>query len=1421
MQSEHNTHNIDVTSQTTYQCSKSFSEMTENDSFILCDNYYSAMLIKKEYLNNNEPLQLVIDNTSSTSIDLSAGNRQAALLAINQFWDSAFDADMRCWKSSQAALDLDFSKDWTLDQGHTAYVYQGSDRLNENIELVYHDPIIGEFLPVNQGEYYQIGGSFGCHRCDALFVVEFYNSEKEKIQHQKINISSEQLRGGRKLENYNYISESVCIPDAGAFVRIILVKLSTKPGLSENHSFFFFTHLFFFLIPTSHCNLEWRNNPFTYEEWEQLRKIKLDDIVAVNLQLPRDIFDGENHVVEVQDVSAAVVLPGLSKIFCSQGSVYYWDRFRINLNEACANKDWKAGAKLLFDWLSENPQDTQPGKLDIVCCDERTEQGIFKSASIEALQVTRSLTELAPEEPCAWRWLIETTYPLYRWQECLTACNELAKLSNLDETDDEHLVGIWVTALERSYCYEEAFHVYLKNGAGSTEQSRLKKLLEIVNSCDNLQLSVEEIAWLCRVNDKNKQNSADKLISAVILRLSAHSLSELLNKLSNSYDLIIQALAKAVEQAEMTFNWSRALTLLEALDNANMLDPLPDWVAIESLWMSVQFEQLALGSDKVQNDLYRENLARLKGFHFWQRAVTFDQYCPLLDQDYLRYRQTWEHPPKTAITSLSSFLAQPDSINVTPHILFSIGWYKDAEQLYNKTLHPLVHFFRYSNGFVEKSPQPNPYFDCDWYRKNYLQNNKVDHPLLHYLAHFQEVGVQPCKLFCNDYIRETQGLLASEDPLIYYLEQLDNKDLNFRSKGFSPGPFFDREFYLEHNSDLRAAVDNNRLDLLVHYIELGDAEGRQAYAWQRYNEFVRHQRLYLEPYNQHSPFGMENKLGYIKGEKAEVVYLAGQRILAKQLAYRPLVSILVPVFQVQPRFLREMIESVLAQTYDNWQLCLVDDASKRYQQDICNIFKQYSTQDQRIIYSVREQNGHICNTTNDCLALAQGEYVALLDHDDLLTPDALYEIVAAINQNIDLDIIYSDEDKVDEWGMFFAPYYKPDWSPHSLWSRMYTCHLTVYRKSLVNDVEGFRTGFEGSQDYDLMLRCSEKTKHIHHIAKVLYHWRSHSESTAGSENAKGYSVDAGYKAIQEALLRRGLDAAVNQVGVSRTAFWVKPKITGSPLVDIIIPSRNGAEILATCLTSIFGKTDYAHFKVTLVDNNSDEKSFFELTDHWSQQEPDRFQVIRDESPFNFSAINNSAVRKTDGDYVLFLNNDTEIINKDWLNGMLGYAQLKEVGAVGVKLLYPDDTVQHAGVATGLGGVAGHVMKHAQRDSPGYFWNLKLVTDYSVVTAACLMVSREKFDQVCGFTEHLQVAFNDVDFCLKLRRQGLYNVYLPFVELYHYESKSRGYEDTDEKRERFEKEILFMRQCWGQALDNDPFYSPWLTLDNETMGYRFH
>jgi GT2 family glycosyltransferase len=1417
-------------------------EVKKQALFLLCNNQNLTILANKHELSESSSVELLIDSEKFEVIKTAMIN-QPALLNVNQIWDSDFELGGRCWQNSSKIksenLNIDLSETWRLEEGHTAYLYQAQSN-KEAIELVYHDPVIGELLPVIQGSYYEIGGSFACHRCESALIIEFYNDELERHEKKEFTIASDTL-GGTHLKDYVYIEESIFIPENISFVRISLLKLPKKTGSAGNDSYLFFAHPFFTLVASESASLGWNKNPLQLPEWRQLRYSNAGDFLGLTIQTPSPILDTARHNIELNSILIDNTLIKLSKIFSNKRSNYHWQRFRINIAEECKHKNWAKAVQLVDGWINKNPHDTEIGQLPIITrVDKAKSQGIFDLPTVEVLQLTRYMTELKPTKVWSWKWLIEITYLLHRWQESLTAYNNLTKLSNWDDTNDEYLIAILAAVFEKFYRYEEAFHFYLRSWAANFEESYLEKLVEIVNNCEHLQLSNTEISWLCTFKFTDNQSCIHilTLTEAIIPRLSLVSLDELLNQTNSSHEAFFSALIKAFEQGEQTYDWSLALTLLEALDKANILNPLPDWLAIEILWMSVQFSRLALMSDKKTVALAKKNLAQLKLFQFWQHAITFDKKFPLLDQNYLLdqnfflleqnhllHQQTWTNSTKITITSLSEFLAHPNSFKIAPHILFSIQWYKDIAKLIDdKVTHPLVHFFRYSSGYVKKSLNPNPYFDCNWYRKKYLENNNIDNPLLHYLANFQQTGLQPSKFFCNDYVRETQGLLTTEEPLSYYLEQLINGGIGFCLNGFSPSAFFDRKFYAERNGDLLPLVHQHQLDLFAHFINYGQAEGRQSYPWQLYNEFVRHQRLYLEPFNWNTRLGSgDGGVRYTIGKKAETAYLAGQTVLAKDFAYRPLISILVPVYQVSPRFLEAMIQSVIAQTYELWQLCLVDDSSKRYRDEIIGLLEKYAAKDQRIVYTVREKNGHICHTTNDCLTLAQGEYVALLDHDDLLTPDALYEVVSAINQNNDLDIIYSDEDKVDEWGVFSAPYYKPDWSPHSLWARMYVCHLTVYRKSLVDSVKGFRVGFEGSQDYDLLLRCTEHTKNIHHIPRVLYHWRAHSESTAsgGNNQAKNYCAEAGRKAVEEALQRRGIKADVSSIENMGTAILVKPTVIGNPLVDIIIPSRNGTGFLKTCLQSIFKKTSYLNFKITVIDNNSTDDDFFELVEYWQQQESERFQVIRDESPFNFARLNNSAVEKTDGDYLLFLNNDTEVITKDWIEGMLGYAQLEEAGAVGIKLYYEDDTIQHAGVATGIQAIAGHVMKHAKREAHGYYSNLKLVTNYSAVTAACLMINRKKFNLVGGFTEYLQVAFNDIDFCLKVRQQGFYNIYLPFVELYHYESKSRGYEDTPEKEERFERETLFLRQRWGKQLDNDPFYSPWLTLDSESMGYRFH
>jgi GT2 family glycosyltransferase len=526
--------------------------------------------------------------------------------------------------------------------------------------------------------------------------------------------------------------------------------------------------------------------------------------------------------------------------------------------------------------------------------------------------------------------------------------------------------------------------------------------------------------------------------------------------------------------------------------------------------------------------------------------------------------------------------------------------------------------------------------------------------------------------------------------------------------------------------------------------------------------------------------------------------------------YKPVISIIVPVYNTPARFLHEAIESALNQVYPYWELCVADDASTV--PHVKHILKEYAARDERIKVVFRTENGHISRASNSALEIATGDFVALLDHDDVLTPDALYEVALLLNRHPEADAIYSDEDKIDESNQLRDPFFKPDWCPDSFLSRMYTCHLGTYRRSLVSEIGGFREGYEGSQDYDLVLRITEKTDKIFHIPKILYHWRIHPASTASDIENKTYATDAAVKAITEALYRRSEPGLVTLTSGGHTI--VRYHIQDYSLVSIIIPTRNLGDILNKCLTSIFERTVYPNYEVLVIDNGSTEQETADVIDKWRTREPNRFRCEVLDIPFNYSKINNYAVKQCEGKYLLFLNNDTEVLAADWVNAMVEQAQRPSIGAVGALLLYPDSTIQHAGVVVGLGGVAGHSHKHFPPNSPGYYYQLQTVNNYSAVTAACLMCRREVFEEVGGFEEELQIAFNDIDMCLKIAERGYRNIYLPHVVLYHHESKSRGFEDTPEKQARFGKEIDYMRRKWKNVIAHDPCYSPNLTRDRE-------
>ncbi|HEY0383969.1 MAG TPA: glycosyltransferase family 2 protein [Candidatus Elarobacter sp.] len=530
----------------------------------------------------------------------------------------------------------------------------------------------------------------------------------------------------------------------------------------------------------------------------------------------------------------------------------------------------------------------------------------------------------------------------------------------------------------------------------------------------------------------------------------------------------------------------------------------------------------------------------------------------------------------------------------------------------------------------------------------------------------------------------------------------------------------------------------------------------------------------------------------------------------------PVISVLVPVFDPPERYLRAALDSVLAQLYPHWELCVADDASTL--PHVRAVLAEYAARDARVKLALRERNGHIAAASNSALALATGEYVALLDHDDQLARDALFHAALTVNQFPDADFIYSDEDKLDDDGHRSEPYFKPEWSPDSLLARMYTGHLSVFRRALVNELGGFREGFEGSQDYDLVLRVTERTDRIRHVARVLYHWRIHPESAASGAPSKAYAYEAGRRALEEALARRGEPGRVEQLA-QPGSYLVRYALRRPEKIAIVIPTRDHGADVDRCLSSIFARPTYPDFEVVLVDNGSTDAASLATFARWSAAQP-RVRVLRYDVPFNFAAINNHAAQKSKSTYLLFLNNDTEVVTPDWLEALAEQVQRPSIGAAGPKLLYPDGTIQHAGVIAGIGGVAGHVHKHADGEAGGYFNVLRTVNNYSALTGACLMLRREVFERAGGFDEELAVAFNDVDLCLKLGALGLRNVYLPHVVLVHHESKSRGAEAGPDKQARFLRERGIMQERWRCDSRDDPHYSPHLTREAEDFSLRF-
>ena len=536
-----------------------------------------------------------------------------------------------------------------------------------------------------------------------------------------------------------------------------------------------------------------------------------------------------------------------------------------------------------------------------------------------------------------------------------------------------------------------------------------------------------------------------------------------------------------------------------------------------------------------------------------------------------------------------------------------------------------------------------------------------------------------------------------------------------------------------------------------------------------------------------------------------------------QFDHSPLISVLLPVYNSDLKWLRRAILSVQKQLYPHWELCIVDDAST--DRKIWPFLQRSARRDQRIKLMRRRENGHISAASNDALGLASGDFVALLDHDDELAATALYFVAAALNRNHDLQLLYSDEDKLEERNRRSEPYFKPDWNPELLLAQNFVSHLSVYRTDLVRRIGGFRIGFEGSQDYDLALRCIEQIRpeQIEHLPWVLYHWRAGDRSTASNPTAKPYAQEAAQRAVQEHLKRMGVAGTViPSHGVYLQTKYALPN--ERPMVSIIIPTRDQASSLKKCVNSILEKTDYPAYELIVLDNQTCDAEALEFLAELKTR--DSVRVERIDEAFNYSRLNNRGVELSRVSFVALLNNDVEVLEPDWLGEMLSRAMQPKVAMVGARLWYPNGTIQHGGVVLGAGGVAGHAHAGLRRGEPGYFARAHLAQDVSAVTTACALVRREAYLQVGGFDENLAVTFNDVDFCLRLRKAGYRIVWTPYADLIHHESASRGFEDSAPKQVRFRAEVDYMKSKWGDTLQRDPFYNPNLSLDENLFTLAF-
>lgn len=734
-------------------------------------------------------------------------------------------------------------------------------------------------------------------------------------------------------------------------------------------------------------------------------------------------------------------------------------------------------------------------------------------------------------------------------------------------------------------------------------------------------------------------------------------------------------------------------------------------------------------------------------------------------------------------------------------------------------------------------------FDSQWYLEKY-QDVKISKmsPEEHYERHGRREGRFPHPPTFIDYILAfpfiTHNFIKVFAKKIYFNIFLNSIRV-------------DEKWYLKNNPDVVASGIPAR----EHYIHCGRAEGRSPCPPNALDKLLARGNLTFKVFNilakknqshlkalkimstEFTTNGFEGLKHFVVrtfqqyervrrgldyeqwlkvNEKINLKELAAQANTIEAKADAPLISIVMATYNTPVEFLKSAIDSVLLQPYKKWELCIADDKSTNTETLAC--LKGYESTDPRIKVVYRNENGHISAATNSALTLISGNYVAFMDHDDELHPSALVTIADHIQTNPAVKFIYSDEDKIDVDGKRSDPHFKSDFNYELLLSQNYICHLAVFKAELVKELNGLDSTYDGAQDHDFILRVVEKLNpnQISHIPKVLYHWRSHSASTAASTNAKPYAIEAGRKAVRDHLARINLQATVTPHPT--ISFWHRVKfLTDNPSIEIIIPTRDRIDLMRMCINSIIKKTAYKNYRITIVDNGSIEKETLAQFQDWVKTNA-KISVLRDDSPFNYSRLNNQAAFKTNADLICLLNNDIEIISPDWLEEMAGHAMRRDIGCVGARLWYPNDTLQHGGVILGIGGIAGHSHKYWPKADAGYFGRAMSLQALSAVTAACLMVRRETYTKVGGLDEKIKVAFNDVDFCLRIREAGYRNVWTPFAEMYHHESATRGHEDNPEKVARFNAEISFMEKRWGKKLTTDPFYSPNLTLEHEDFSF---